>query len=78
MAKSPERQVIILAGIAILAPAAVRAAETDQYTVPESEVADITDTLNTRANQLLSEAIGDLNASGGCAAPGAEDDLYNL
>jgi len=50
-----------------LVPAAYPA-EADHYTVPESEITDITSELNSHANQLVQNALNELNAVGGCGA----------
>lgn len=57
----------ILAAILMLAAfGTAGAAEADHYTLRDGEVADVTEAVNTLANEGLAAAIEDLNASGGC------------
>lgn len=54
-----------------------RAAEADHFTLPEGQVADITDKVNNLANEGLARAIEDLNVAGGCDDSRAgEERLY--
>lgn len=53
----------------MLAPCQAFAAETDNYTLAEEEVADVTEELNAYANRAVYDILESLNRDGGCAAP---------
>ena len=56
----------ILTLVLLSVPVAAYSAETDHYTVPESEVVDITAELNEYSNAAVAEILAKINAQGGC------------
>jgi hypothetical protein len=67
-----------LAALTILVSCqAAWAAEADQYTLPEGQIADVTEPVNKLANEGLQAAIDDLNSQGGCDdSRASEERLY--
>ena len=59
----------------LLGAAPAVAAEADHFTVPEGQVADVTEAVNRLANEGLQAAIDDLNAMGGCSDTRESEEL---
>ncbi|MDA8243077.1 MAG: hypothetical protein M0025_03040 [Elusimicrobia bacterium] len=68
---------LLIAIALLLGTAPARAAEADHFSVPDGQIADVTEQVNRLANEGLQEAIDDLNAMGGCSdTRESEEQLY--
>lgn len=66
----------LLAAILLIAAAApARAAEADHFSLREGQIADVTEAVNTLANEGLERAIEDLNTQGGCDGSAKSEEL---
>ena len=67
-----------LALILMFVPSFVYSAETDHYTLADSEISDITNELNAYSNSSLADILVKLNQEGACNAKVAEVDPFDF
>ena len=67
-----------LALILMFVPVSLYSAETDHYTLADSEITDITNELNAYSNSSLADVLEKLNREGDCNAKVAEADPFDF